>query len=117
MDCRYATFSPTPWTSRNCSASAPGTTPAFQFLPPSVVTTNVPPRPDAQTTRGFTGLTAISPRGGAAILWGQFGLVNSRGLLRRAEGCKREGGKQHNQQRGFRHGSVSRGNSWRGARV
>src|SRR4029077_13744132 len=61
IDCRYATLALTPSTSRNCSNSAPGTTPAFQVLPPSVVTTNVPARPEAQTTCGFTGLTAISP--------------------------------------------------------
>src|SRR5207248_10029612 len=48
-------------TSRNCSASAPGTTPAFHVCPPSVVTVNVPARPHAHTTCGFTGHTAIRP--------------------------------------------------------
>src|SRR2546423_489572 len=61
MDSTYATLSLTPSTSRNCSASAPGTTPDLQVAPPSVVTVNVPPRPLAQTTCLFTGLTAISP--------------------------------------------------------
>src|ERR1700736_1308066 len=61
MDSRYATVALTPCTSRNCSASAPGTTPAFHDSPPSVVTVNLPPRPAAQTTRGLTGLIAISP--------------------------------------------------------
>src|SRR3954471_22859156 len=61
MDSRYATVSLTPSTSRNCNDSAPGTTPDLQVAPPSVVRANVPPRPLAQTTRLFTGLTAISP--------------------------------------------------------
>src|SRR4051812_10251459 len=59
MESRYATESLTPSTSRNCSDSAPGTTPDRQVAPPSVVTANVPPRPLAHTTRLFTGLTAI----------------------------------------------------------
>src|SRR5689334_4892316 len=59
MESRYATVSLTPSTSRNCSASAPGTTPDRHVDPPSVVTANVPPRPAAHTTRLFTGLTAI----------------------------------------------------------
>src|SRR4051812_6418346 len=59
MESRYATVSLTPSTSRNCSDSAPGTTPDLHVAPPSVVTANVPPRPLAQTTRLFTGLTAI----------------------------------------------------------
>src|SRR4051812_21847373 len=60
MESRYATVSLTPSTSRNCSDSAPGTTPDLHVAPPSVVTAKVPPRPLAQTTRLFTGLTAIS---------------------------------------------------------
>src|SRR3954452_1986508 len=59
MESRYATLSLIPWTSRNGSASAPGTTPACQCLPPSVVTTNVPPLPLAHTTFEFTGLRPI----------------------------------------------------------
>src|SRR6187551_673741 len=59
MESRYATVSLTPSTSRNCSASAPGTTPDLQVAPPSVVTAKVPPRPLAHTTRLFTGLTEI----------------------------------------------------------
>src|SRR6478609_8035577 len=59
MESRYATVSLTPSTSRNCSASAPGTTPDLHVAPPSVVTAKVPPRPLAHTTRLFTGLTAI----------------------------------------------------------
>src|SRR6516225_12058787 len=61
IDIRYATLALTPCTSRNCSDSAPGTTPAFQVFPPSVVTVNVPLRPEAHTTCGFTGLTAMRP--------------------------------------------------------
>ena len=61
IDIKYATLALKASTSRNCKASAPGTTPAFQVSPPSVVTVNVPLRPDAQTTRGFTGDTAIRP--------------------------------------------------------
>src|SRR6058998_2698 len=57
---RYATVSLMPSTSRNCSVSAPGTTPARQCAPPSVVTAYVPPTPLAQTTRGETGLVAWS---------------------------------------------------------
>jgi len=60
MDIKYATLSLTPCTSRNCSAEAPFTVPAFQVSPPFVVTTNVPPTPAAHTTCAFTGLTAIS---------------------------------------------------------
>ena len=41
-------------------ASAPGTTPACQVLPPSLVWVKVPPAPEAQTTRALTGLTAMS---------------------------------------------------------
>src|SRR4051794_4000436 len=59
MESRYATVSLTPSTSRNCSDSAPGTTPDLHVPPPSVVTAKVPPRPLAHTTRLFTGLTAI----------------------------------------------------------
>src|SRR3954454_5283686 len=59
MESRYATVSLTPSTSRNCSDSAPGTTPDLQVAPPSVVTAKVPPRPLAHTTRLSTGLTAI----------------------------------------------------------
>src|SRR3954452_16300403 len=61
IDSRYATVSLTPSTSRNCSASAPGTTPDRHVAPPFVVTAKVPPRPLAHTTRLFTGLTAIRP--------------------------------------------------------
>src|SRR5215207_4314882 len=45
-------------TSRNCSASAPGTTRDRQVSPPSVVTVYVPPAALAHTTRSLTGLTA-----------------------------------------------------------
>src|SRR5438067_8059546 len=60
MESRYATLSLMPCTSRNCSVSAPGTTPACQCLPPSVLTTKVPPVPLAHTTFEFTGLIPIS---------------------------------------------------------
>src|SRR4051812_20973342 len=59
MESRYATVALTPSTSRNCSDSAPGTTPDVHVAPPSVVTVKVPPRPLAHTTRLFTGLTAM----------------------------------------------------------
>src|SRR3954464_11263520 len=61
VDIRYATLALKACTSRNCKASAPGTTPAFQVSPPSVVTVNVPLQPDAHTTCGFTGETAMRP--------------------------------------------------------
>src|SRR3954453_15928993 len=61
MESRYATVSLTPSTSRNCSDSAPGTTPDLHVAPPSVVTAKVPPRPLAHTTRLLPGLTAIRP--------------------------------------------------------
>src|SRR5256885_7762575 len=57
---RYATVALMPSTSRNCSVSAPGTMPARQCAPPSVVTAYVPPTPLAHTTRGETGLIACS---------------------------------------------------------
>src|SRR5437867_12481872 len=59
-DIRYATRSLTPSTSRNWRASAPGTTPALQVAPPSVVRAYVPATPLAQTTCGLTGLIACS---------------------------------------------------------
>src|SRR5438105_1477053 len=71
MDSRYATFSFTASTSRNCSVSAPGTTPACHVLPPSVVRVNVPSLPLAQTTRSFTGLPAMSPLT-VALFWGSI---------------------------------------------
>src|SRR2546428_12359461 len=59
-DIKYASVSLTPSTSRNWSPSAPGTTPARQCAPPSVVTAYVPPTPLAHATRGLTGLIAWS---------------------------------------------------------
>src|SRR6185369_15291002 len=56
---KYATLSLTASTSRNCTVSAPGTTPERQVLPPFDVTAKVPKRPLAQTTREFAALTAI----------------------------------------------------------
>src|SRR5262249_61119999 len=70
---RYATFSLTAWTSRNCTISAPGTTPERQVLPPSLVTTKVPKRPLAQTTREFFALTAMSPEVVPLVCGGTFG--------------------------------------------
>src|SRR4029077_5665793 len=61
MESRYAPVPLTPSTSRNCSDSAPGTTPDLHVAPPLVVTAKVPPPPLAHTTRLFTGLTAIRP--------------------------------------------------------
>src|SRR5215813_5628139 len=58
---RYATFSLTASTSRNCTISAPDTTPERQVFPPSVVTAKVPNRPLAHTTREFSALTAMRP--------------------------------------------------------
>src|SRR2546426_1976239 len=55
-----STVSLTPSTSRNWSISPPGTTPARQCAPPSVVTAYVPPTPLAHATRGLTGLIAWS---------------------------------------------------------
>jgi hypothetical protein len=46
------------WTSRKSSASAPGTTPAFQVVPPFFVIVNVPPAPLAQATCALSGLIA-----------------------------------------------------------
>src|SRR4051812_12882668 len=50
-------------------ASAPGTTPARQVLPPSVVTVKVPCAPAAQATRALTGLIATSWLG-VPLCWG-----------------------------------------------
>jgi hypothetical protein len=67
-----------PWTSRNCNASAPGTTRERQVAPPSVVRAKVPPRPLAQTTRSLTGLMACR-RLAVPLCWGVS--VGVRGAL------------------------------------
>src|SRR5690348_11391742 len=59
IESRYASLALTPSTSRNCSASAPGTTPERQVSPPSVVTAKVPPTPLTQATFWLTAFTPI----------------------------------------------------------
>src|SRR4051812_27158858 len=58
---KYADVALIPCTSRNWSVSAPRTCPAFQVVPPSVVTRKVPNLPLAQATRALTGLMPIRP--------------------------------------------------------
>src|SRR5690348_2606108 len=53
---RYAVIASTAYTSRKSSFSPPGTVPACHVSPPSVVRTNVPPVPLAQTTFALTTL-------------------------------------------------------------
>src|SRR5690348_984973 len=51
---RYAVIASTAYTSRKSSFSPPGTVPACHVSPPSIVRTNVPPVPLAQTTFALT---------------------------------------------------------------
>src|SRR5687768_9576860 len=59
MERRYASVSLMPSSSRNWSASGPGTTPHRQVSAWSVVTAKVPAEPASQTAFWLTGLTAM----------------------------------------------------------